>query len=223
LISLFFDLDDTLVDSEAAYRAGMRAIGLEPSDETFLRARSLVKADLPLRSPIARSRLLYFKRYLELKSEFTAQRHDQMTEAYEQTVVDEMKTQWHNLGRRDLFQRLLKTTLNIYLVTNESTRFQIKKLRAFDPNGILFKGMITSEECGIEKPDPQIFRLALRRFGTSPENTVMVGDNYKNDIEGAANCGIKTVQTVEFTRPDKTGSQIIERLDDLPEKLKAMV
>jgi FMN phosphatase YigB (HAD superfamily) len=184
LITLFFDLDDTLVDSESAYKVGMKKIGLEPTDATFLQARSLVKADLPEKSPIARSRLLYFKKYLELKSEFTAGRHHEMTETYEQAVIHDVKTQWQALRRNDLFGEIQKLTSQIYLLTNEST---------------------------------------LVRFNALPENTLMVGDSYENDIEGATNCGMKSIQSIEFKTSAKQVLNTIRTLNDLPLKLNSLL
>jgi len=51
--------------------------------------------------------------------------------------------------------------------------------------------LIISEVVGIEKPDPAIFRLALKKAGVKPEEAVYTGDNYLADIEGAAGAGIR--------------------------------
>ena len=52
---------------------------------------------------------------------------------------------------------------------------------------------VTSSEIGFEKPHPAIFRAALDRCGTSPQETVHVGDQITSDIEGALNVGINPV------------------------------
>ncbi|HET7324029.1 MAG TPA: HAD family hydrolase [Halococcus sp.] len=51
----------------------------------------------------------------------------------------------------------------------------------------------TSEEVGRTKPDPAMFETALEKAGVAPERALMVGDRYKNDMEGAAQVGIHTV------------------------------
>ncbi len=220
LITLFFDLDDTLVDSERAYDAGMNHVGIDPKDATYLEARALVKAALPKLSPTARSRQLYFKKYLELKSEFSAKRHIELAESYEQHVVNDLKLQWQKLDRTALFAELKKITPNIFIVTNETTRMQVKKLFAFDPNGIFFSGMLTSEECGVEKPNPIIYQRALTDFHTDKKNCIMIGDSFINDIKGAIDFGIKAIQTTEFTQPKELGPHTIKKLADLPQFLK---
>lgn len=51
----------------------------------------------------------------------------------------------------------------------------------------------TSEEVGRTKPDPAMFETALEKAGVEPEQALMVGDRYKNDMEGASAVGIRTV------------------------------
>jgi len=50
--------------------------------------------------------------------------------------------------------------------------------------------VIDSSEEGVEKPDPEIFRRALARGGTTPERAVYVGDIYSVDVEGARAAGL---------------------------------
>lgn len=55
-----------------------------------------------------------------------------------------------------------------------------------------FDAITTSEEVGRTKPDPAMFQTALERAGTDPARTLMVGDRYEHDVEGAARLGIRT-------------------------------
>ena len=53
--------------------------------------------------------------------------------------------------------------------------------------------IIVSEAAGYKKPDPRIFRDALEQTGlSSPEHVLFVGDNPLADIEGAKRFGMKT-------------------------------
>lgn len=53
-----------------------------------------------------------------------------------------------------------------------------------------FEFVIASSECGIRKPDPFIFELALRRAGLAPGDVWYCGDNVKADVYGAHSAGI---------------------------------
>ncbi|MEP7352248.1 MAG: HAD family hydrolase, partial [Acidobacteriota bacterium] len=50
-----------------------------------------------------------------------------------------------------------------------------------------------SFQAGVMKPDPEFFRQALRALGVLPENVVMIGDTYKNDILPAIELGMRTI------------------------------
>ncbi|MBI4425450.1 MAG: HAD-IA family hydrolase [Elusimicrobia bacterium] len=55
-----------------------------------------------------------------------------------------------------------------------------------------FDHIITSEDFGAPKPNPEPFRKALELLGTEPAETLMVGDWAERDIEGARRVGIRT-------------------------------
>ena len=59
--------------------------------------------------------------------------------------------------------------------------------------GKYFDLVIASDDEGVEKPNPEIFKIALERANCLPENAVMVGDRIDNDILPAKKLGIKTV------------------------------
>lgn len=53
--------------------------------------------------------------------------------------------------------------------------------------------IIASAEEGLEKPDPRIFELALKRADCLPGHAVMIGDRLDNDILPAKRLGLKTI------------------------------
>jgi len=57
----------------------------------------------------------------------------------------------------------------------------------------MFRFVVFSQDWGVEKPDPRIFRIALREAGCSGEELLHVGDSYGDDVQGAANAGIRSV------------------------------
>ena len=75
----------------------------------------------------------------------------------------------------------------------------------------------TSESVGRTKPDPAMFETAMERSGVAPERTLMVGDRYGHDMEGAARHGIRTAA---YGADD--GPAVDYRLDDLRDVLDVL-
>jgi putative hydrolase of the HAD superfamily len=59
---------------------------------------------------------------------------------------------------------------------------------------------------GVEKPDVAIFELAMETMNCKAENSVMIGNNFNDDVLGAINAGMSAV----FLTPElKESDQII--------------
>lgn len=88
----------------------------------------------------------------------------------------------------------------------------------------LFAVLTFSDECGIRKPDPEIFHLTLRQIGVPPGEAVHVGDDPVLDVEGARDAGMRVIQVTAAGRatgqvkPDAA----IARLGDLPAALERL-
>jgi putative hydrolase of the HAD superfamily len=79
-----------------------------------------------------------------------------------------------------------------------------------------FPVLVISGVEGVEKPDPEIFRIALERAGVSAEESVYVGDHPFFDIEAAEEVGMVAVLIDRRGRyPDAEGIRITS-LEDLP-------
>jgi len=62
-----------------------------------------------------------------------------------------------------------------------------------------FDHLFVSSELGVEKPDPRFFAAVLSGLRLAPEQVVLVGDGYVDDVRGACAAGMKTVW---LTPPD---------------------
>jgi putative hydrolase of the HAD superfamily len=81
---------------------------------------------------------------------------------------------------------------------------------AFDPPRLLHDDLarrgvaerldaaVFSSEVGRRKPDAAPFRAVLDRLGVAPEQALHVGDRLYEDVRGAAQLGIRTVQALWF-------------------------
>jgi len=68
---------------------------------------------------------------------------------------------------------------------------------------------------GLEKPDPEIFRRALARIGASSSEAVHVGDDPRNDVEGARAAGIAGVLLDREGERPVAGAPCIRSLREL--------
>jgi putative hydrolase of the HAD superfamily len=77
----------------------------------------------------------------------------------------------------------------------------------------LFAAVAISGKLGVAKPDPEIFRAALKEAGAEPEATVHVGDQPVNDVAAARAVGITPVLIDRFAR--HPGPDGVHRVEDL--------
>jgi putative hydrolase of the HAD superfamily len=73
--------------------------------------------------------------------------------------------------------------------------------------------LVVSEEVGIAKPDPRIFRVALDRLGAPADDAVMIGDSWSADVAGALAAGIRPVWFNPLRRPCPDPSCIAGELE----------
>ena len=56
-----------------------------------------------------------------------------------------------------------------------------------------FDAVVDSQEEGVQKPDPRLFRIGVERMRATPESTVYVGDIFTVDVLGARGAGLSAV------------------------------
>lgn len=80
-----------------------------------------------------------------------------------------------------------------------------------------FDTVTASLEEGVEKPDRQIFDLTLRRLRAEPAETLHIGDNPVDDLQGAREAGLKAL-LIDRNQP-QSGRLVLADLRDLLERL----
>jgi len=95
-------------------------------------------------------------------------------------------------GAPEVLDYLNKKQYLLYIITNGFTEVQGKKL---EMTGIrhFFKRIFISEEIGAQKPSGEIFESALKSSNARKMESLMVGDSWDVDIEGARKTGIDQV------------------------------
>ena len=86
----------------------------------------------------------------------------------------------------------LKPKYHLHLITNGFQEIQHTKLSGsgMEP---YFETLTVSEEVGVKKPNPEIFRYALQKAHATPEESLMIGDEMAVDIDGARAAGIDQI------------------------------
>lgn len=189
--AILFDLDDTLIDRKAS---------LVAYSLCFYRDFSIFLPDLSADDVFEvlyredeggyRPRLDYFA------SLVTALLWSDAPSA------KELQSHWENTfhGRCSVLKEGVMETLVwlrdrgilLGLVTNGSAYSQQTKVDAIGIRSYL-QVVIVSEEAGVKKPDPGIFRLALAKLGVDASEAWFVGDNPEKDIIGSLNAGMTPI------------------------------
>jgi putative hydrolase of the HAD superfamily len=86
-----------------------------------------------------------------------------------------------------------------------------------------FQTVTYSDECGHRKPAAAIFHQTLGRLDVAPAAALHVGDNPRDDVQGARAVGMRTAHYVGSDGAGAPGADlIVSDLAELPERLAAL-
>ncbi|MGG4168014.1 HAD-IA family hydrolase [Rossellomorea vietnamensis] len=106
--------------------------------------------------------------------------------------------------------------IKLGMITNGLGEFQMDNILAL---GIepYFLEILVSEWEGLKKPDPEIFKRAIKKLHVEPEECVFVGDHPEYDVYGAQRVGMKGIWKRDFHWPGAQHADAeIDNLSDLP-------
>lgn len=83
----------------------------------------------------------------------------------------------------------LSSKYSLYILSNGFRELQEQKMRSAGVEGY-FKKVILSEDIGVHKPFPEIFYFAMSATQSALPTSVMIGDNWTNDVAGAKAVGM---------------------------------
>jgi len=116
-------------------------------------------------------------------------------------------------GVRETLIALKESGYLLGVITDTANPVHVK-LSWFESGGFgnVWDSIISSQEVGMEKPDPKIYMAALQQLGLKADQAVFIGHS-PEELEGARNCGIKTIA---FNYEDPTEAEYhIENFADL--------
>ena len=82
----------------------------------------------------------------------------------------------------------LSARYRLYILSNGFRELQYRKMCAAGIDGY-FRKVILSEDIGLLKPRKELFDFALSATQSEAKESLMIGDNWENDITGARNAG----------------------------------
>lgn len=201
LRAVLVDLDDTLFDHTHATRSALDRLRAEEPTfgrwalEELVARHDEILEELHVRVldgelTIDQARRERFTRLLRAAgAPRIADRAAELALAYRR----EYEVGWRPVpGARTLLDALREAGLRTVVVTNNGVAEQRLKLERCEL-APLVDALVTSEEVGHSKPAEEIFLVALDHARASAPETVMLGDAWPTDIEGARRSGIRPV------------------------------
>ena len=206
--AVFVDIDDTLysyaeshsVAIEYCYKIfkeyfsgdlGININNFEQFEVRYRKARDDVTKRL-FPGGSCRSRLLAFKDIFEeisCISNISAYKYAiEFEELYWSSLIQSIKPNKEMKSFLEFCQSRIPELI-ICAVSDMQTTYQIRKLIKLGYGDF---ALVTSEEVGVEKPNPLIFQYALEKLHLNPNEVIMIGDSYEKDVDGASKLGIRS-------------------------------
>ena len=84
-----------------------------------------------------------------------------------------------------------------------------------------FDDVVTSESVGVEKPDPEIFNIAMERLNVTAGTSLMIGNKFDVDIVGACDAGMQAMLINSKITPEQ--QKIIDESDYSVKELNTLI
>lgn len=120
---------------------------------------------------------------------------------------------------KETLQTLRNHSIRLGIITNGYGKFQMDNIKALEIEGY-FDTILVSEWEGMKKPNPDIFRKALRQLGVMAEESMYVGDHPENDVKASMNIGMIGVWKRDSQWEAEEGDFTITDLFELNDLIK---
>ena len=214
---ILFDLDNTLIDRQAAAEGKLRNMV-----DTYLPE---LKND-PMEREHAVQQLINWDEYGSVSKKHVfgnfIKAHG-LSEDLQEVMEEDWKVTFgdYTVPFKESAHVLetLGKKYKVGIVTNGPSIMQRKKLDICNFYDLL-DTVIVSGEFGVHKPDPSIFLEGARQLGLKPEEVAFVGDTFGTDIIGAYRAGLKPVWIFSDERRTAQAEVVrIHKIEDLLEIL----
>lgn len=221
LKSIFFDLDETLLDftraEAAALSRTLRCFGIEPTQYVINRYHVLNISQWRLMEEGKLSREGVLTRRFEILFEELEWKID--VSAFNEQYEIFLGEGHYFLPGAEALLNELAPQYDLYLATNGASAVQRGRLKSADLEPY-FKGIFISEEVGFNKPSIEYFKACFASIPDfDPSAAIMVGDSLTSDIRGGKNAGIRTCwlnPSGTIHHPDIIPDYTVHSLEELP-------
>ena len=218
---VFFDVDDTLLDTSAFAQTARRAA-----------IELMVDNGLPLDKDeaygvlktIIREKGSNYGKHFNVLTQVVLGHEDPMLVALGMITYHNVKMALLRpfADTTDTLIYLKSQGYRLAVISNGITIKQWEKLVRLNVYSF-FDAVITSEEVGKKKPDKLIYDVALRKMNGDPEKSVMIGNKFREDALGAVNAGMSAIlvnsdvteDDRQYIKKEQLDITIIENIGDV--------
>lgn len=129
-----------------------------------------------------------FYQELELDKNFPETIYDEFRDVYEKICLD------NTVAYPGVKKFLSNCPFKIAILSNKPERFVLQTLEGTGLSKYDWVGVFGGDSFSTNKPDPQGLEFLMKKAGTSPDNTIMIGDGVP-DVEVALSSGTHLIVT----------------------------
>lgn len=217
---VFFDLDHTLWDfdknSKLAFQRVFAAYNINVNIHDFITVYEPINA-------------AYWKKYRENKVTKDQLRIGRLADSFHALQLSFSNSDLNKLAHKYIEElpqnnylfdgaipllTYLEKKYSLHIITNGFQEVQHKKMKN---SGLFsfFKTITASEEVGLKKPHPVVFKTALKKAHTLAKSSIMIGDSLEADIIGAQNVGMKAIYFNYKNKPVSSNYHTITHLSEI--------
>lgn len=228
LRAIFFDLDDTLVDDTISTEHCAELVAQELAADRGIAPAELAKAYLDAaiafweglgpgagRPPEGGIRRAMWSRALQHFGVEDAELAAALARRYD--IIRAERVEYFPDAVPVLAR--LHNRYRLAIITNGFTETHKARVAPLEL-GRFFDHVVMAGDLGFVKPDPAVFHHAMRLLGVTAQESVMVGDRFNRDVEGAHAAGMRAIWVNPHGEPAPAGARpaeaIIASMRELP-------
>ena len=203
---IFFDLDDTLMNSNRSQYNAIREFKKQYDafkkidDNEFANTWNKIVTEVyeKYHNGLISFEELKIKRIKDLFSAYGVNILDEEAKEIFKEYFKIYEKNWILFEDTMTILNKLKNKYKLAIITNGDGELQRKKINNIGIRDF-FQEITISDEVGISKPDKRIFELTCKKMNVTPEECIMVGDKYNADIEGGISAGVTSILSLYFS------------------------